>query len=64
VLHESSYLKLIVADDGRGFDPSTVDTTQHFGLQLMRERIELFGGDILVDSKVGAGTNLVARFPT
>lgn len=64
LFHESSYLKLIVADDGMGFDPAAVDTGQHFGLQLMKERIELFGGDFFVDSQAGVGTNLVARFPT
>lgn len=61
---EPSYLKLMVKDNGQGFDPAAVDTTQHFGLQLMKERLELFGGDLLVDSQAGAGTNLVARFPT
>jgi signal transduction histidine kinase len=64
LFQESSYLKLIVTDNGRGFDPAAVDTRQHFGLQLMKERIELFGGDFFVDSRAGAGTNLVARFPT
>jgi signal transduction histidine kinase len=64
LFQESSYLKLMVKDNGRGFDPAAVDTTQHFGLQLMKERLELFGGDVLVDSKAGTGTNLVARFPT
>lgn len=64
LFQESSHLKLIVTDNGKGFDPAAVDTRQHFGLQLMKERLELFGGDLLVDSQAGEGTNLVARFPT
>lgn len=63
ILQEPSCLRLVVGDDGRGFDPGDVDTDAHFGLQLMKERIELFGGDMLVDTELGRGTNVIARFP-
>jgi signal transduction histidine kinase len=56
-------LRVVVSDDGRGFDPSGVDPTQHFGLQLMRERVELAGGAFHVSSHLGGGCQVVARFP-
>jgi signal transduction histidine kinase len=56
-------IRLMVEDDGRGFDPLLVDTQTHFGLQLVRERVELAGGAFVVESMLGRGTRLVARFP-
>jgi signal transduction histidine kinase len=55
------YMRLLVQDDGRGFDPASVNRNQHFGLQLMRDRAELVEGLILVDSAPGRGTTVVAR---
>jgi signal transduction histidine kinase len=59
-----SDFRLVVQDEGPGFVPHAVDTTRHFGLQLMRERIELCGGTIAIDSSPGNGTTIAARFPT
>jgi hypothetical protein len=33
----------LITDDGAGFDLSSVDQASHFGLQLMRERVEAAG---------------------
>jgi signal transduction histidine kinase len=57
-------IRLVVEDDGVGFDPSSVDDTQHFGLLLMRERVELGGGAIRVESQRGEGTCVAVRLPT
>jgi signal transduction histidine kinase len=54
---------LVVADDGVGFDPKLVDGNRHFGVQLMRERVELAGGVFLVESSPGTGTRVVAKVP-
>jgi signal transduction histidine kinase len=56
-------IRLRVSDDGRGFNPLTVDSSAHFGLQLMRERAELAGGSLVVSSTPGEGTLVVARLP-
>ena len=56
-------MRLRVSDDGSGFNPLGVDGTLHFGLQLMRERAELAGGLLLVDSRPGEGTTVLARLP-
>jgi signal transduction histidine kinase len=52
-----------VVDSGKGFDPETVDASEHFGLGLMRERIRLVGGDLNVESTRGRGTQVVASLP-
>ena len=45
-------------DDGRGFDVDAVAARgrRNFGLQFMRERVELIGGRLDVQSRPGAGT--------
>jgi signal transduction histidine kinase len=60
---EEDSIRLRITDNGRGFNPLTVDSSRHFGLQLMRERAELAGGVLLVDSRPGEGTTVLARLP-
>jgi len=60
---DSEVIRLQVEDDGCGFTPGTVDQARHFGLALMRERIELAGGILQVDSSPGSGTRVLARLP-
>jgi signal transduction histidine kinase len=60
---DSDVIRLQVEDDGRGFTPGDVDHGQHFGLALMRERVELAGGILQVDSSPGKGTRVLARLP-
>lgn len=54
---------LLVQDDGEGFSVDHIDNASHFGLELMAERVRHCRGELLVDSKPGAGTKLVAKFP-
>lgn len=56
-------VRLSIADDGVGFDLATVDGGSHFGLQLMRERVETAGGRIEIVSSVGMGTVICATLP-
>jgi len=56
-------LRLSVKDDGTGFDWAAVDGSRHFGLQIMKERIEAAGGTMFVDSRLGDGTLVAASVP-
>ncbi len=56
------HVELVVADDGRGFDPSRVPQG-HLGLSLMREWAEAAGGWLRVWSRPGEGTVVRARLP-
>jgi two-component system sensor histidine kinase DegS len=56
-------VRVVVEDDGLGFDRDTVDREAHFGLQLMEERIEAVGGRAYIDSQLGRGTRVVAVIP-
>jgi signal transduction histidine kinase len=58
-----AWAQLTIEDDGRGFSPDDVDRSTHFGLQLMRERVDAVGGELSIRSTQGAGTTVVARVP-
>jgi two-component system, NarL family, sensor histidine kinase DevS len=54
-------VRIVVRDDGRGFDPGSPAGNR--GLLGMRERVELLGGEIEVSSAPGGGTRISARVP-
>ncbi len=54
-------VKVVVSDDGRGFDPSAAQGG--FGLMGMRERVELAGGRLQIDAEPGRGTTVLATIP-
>ncbi len=56
-------LKVEVADDGCGFEPEKPVGPGHFGLAVMRERAELAGGRLWVDSAPGRGTRVAVEIP-
>jgi signal transduction histidine kinase len=45
-------------DDGRGFDAAHASPNGHFGLGGMKERAELIGAFLKIESAPGAGTRL------
>jgi signal transduction histidine kinase len=50
-------IRLVVDDDGCGFEPSA--PTGRLGLEGIRERVELLGGRLRVESSPGGGTAVV-----
>lgn len=54
----SGILNLLVQDDGIGFDLQKVDGQTHFGLLGLRERADLHGADLQVNSMPGSGTSV------
>jgi signal transduction histidine kinase len=60
---DEDMLRVSVTDDGTGFSAPAVDSSRHFGLQIMKERIEAAGGGMFVDSRLGTGTMVAASVP-
>lgn len=56
-------LSMMIADDGTGFDPEVVRERKTFGLMGIRERALIFGGEVRIDSRPGAGTSVSIRIP-
>lgn len=53
----SNRLRIVIEDDGAGFDPE--EPTSRLGLVGIRERVELIGGVLRIESSPGAGTAVV-----
>jgi signal transduction histidine kinase len=59
-------VELSIRDDGVGFDTAQADrllNEGHFGLAGMRERVELGGGRLDLDSHPGSGTTIHVELP-
>jgi PAS domain S-box-containing protein len=59
---------LVVEDQGNGFDPVGLQRKRRadngFGLFALRERLELFGGRMEIESSPGRGARFTVRAPT
>lgn len=56
---EPDLVRVVIADDGQGFDPA--DVTQdgrHFGLSIMKERARLIGAGLEIDASPGRGARI------
>jgi signal transduction histidine kinase len=60
---EAGRLILSVQDDGAGFDVAAAQRSGRMGLLGMRERAELLGGTMTLDSRPGAGSHLRVELP-
>lgn len=56
--------KVIAEDNGKGFDTETLDEKNNMGLKIIKERCEMLGGFMDVDSTVGEGTRVTFQIPT
>jgi signal transduction histidine kinase len=57
-------VRMIVADDGCGFDPSAIppDTGRRgWGLEIMRERAEAVGARFQIESRLGKGSRVIVE---
>lgn len=53
----------VVEDDGQGFDIGATTGEYHLGLLGMRERAELLGGHLTIESNQGQGTSVYVEIP-
>ena len=58
-----SEVRLVIEDDGKGFDTSEPVSEGQFGLAGIRERAHLVGGAVTVESSPGHGTTICVSIP-
>lgn len=67
LIQKENVILLTLEDNGNGFDAEAIDirTRGHgpLGLLIIRERAELAGGQLSIDSKIGKGTLLAVEIP-
>ncbi len=62
---EPTFCRIIVRDNGAGFDPAILSglPENHYGLIGMQERVERIGGKFSLSSAAGRGTDLSIEVP-
>ncbi|HEY0769304.1 MAG TPA: response regulator [Sphingobacteriaceae bacterium] len=61
---EENFIQLTIEDDGKGFSTrSSIDQTVHHGLANMRERAEIMGGTLTIESDENRGTLIIVEIP-
>jgi two-component system sensor histidine kinase DegS len=58
-----STISVVVEDNGRGFDQEILETRESMGLKLIRERIEMLGGELDISTSPGEGTRVRYNVP-
>jgi signal transduction histidine kinase len=61
LLQQEGFVRLMIEDNGKGFEPT--QNTTGFGLQGMKERIASLYGQFMLDSQIGKGCRIFVSFP-
>jgi signal transduction histidine kinase len=57
------HVVVVIEDDGVGFDLDAALQSGRLGLLGMRERAEMLGGSLVIESNAGEGTTIVVEVP-
>ncbi|MEA4909859.1 MAG: sensor histidine kinase [Anaerolineaceae bacterium] len=60
---EDTLILIAVADNGRGFDQDSIAESHGLGLKLIRERVDMLGGVLRIDSSIGQGSKITFQVP-
>jgi signal transduction histidine kinase len=55
---------MVIEDDGAGFDPTQLGRNGRLGILGMRERADMFGGRLDIESQPGGGTSIIVKIPS
>jgi two-component system, NarL family, sensor histidine kinase DegS len=56
-------IKMIVDDNGKGFNTAVLTEGKSLGLNLIRDRVEILGGSFEIDSTIGKGSRITLSIP-
>jgi len=62
-VYSADYLKILISDNGVGFDPDNILNLKHYGLLNMSERIKTLNGKMKITSSNHEGTSLLFELP-
>lgn len=60
----NSDVRVAVEDNGRGFESTAITEGKGLGIKLIKERVEMLGGNFEIDSALGQGTKVAYSVPT
>jgi len=56
-------LKVMIDDNGKGFDPEILKERTNMGIKVIRDRVEMVGGEFQLDTRIGEGTRISFTIP-
>jgi len=56
-------LTIEITDNGKGFDPKSINPQGHYGLSIMQERVDRIHGRFDIHSTIGSGTKVTIWIP-
>lgn len=56
-------IRLVVEDNGQGFDPDSIQESKGLGINLIHERTEMLGGKFEIQSSLGEGATFTLTLP-
>jgi len=59
----SQSIRLVVEDNGKGFDFNNLSENKGLGIKVIRDRTEMLGGEFEVDSALGQGARISISLP-
>jgi two-component system nitrate/nitrite sensor histidine kinase NarX len=62
-VHKAARWRLVVRDNGAGFDTGQQRSENHVGMKIMRERAERIGASVELASRLGEGTTVTLTLP-
>lgn len=63
LFRDADAVTLEIRDDGRGFEPASLEKSPRFGIRGMRERAQGYGGWVEINSAPTAGTTIMLSIP-
>ncbi|MDX1905903.1 MAG: ATP-binding protein [Bacteroidia bacterium] len=63
LVRDRDVLRLVVEDNGRGFDPQDARVQSKGGMKIIEARVSEMGGALTIDSKEGQGTTVTVEVP-
>ncbi len=60
---DDALVRLGVSDNGKGFDPGQMPEGMELSVKLIKERVEMLGGYLEVDSSIGKGSRIIFQIP-
>jgi len=63
VIYDDSLVRVVVRDNGKGFDSSKLNQASGRGLRTLQKRVQLAGGEIEIESQPGKGCTVSLQIP-
>jgi len=63
-IDDKDYIRILIENDGNGFDPSSIhsEAGKHLGLTIMKERAAHLNGELKIESEIDEGTRVELKF--